>query len=294
VELLDWCGVATHVHTTFPHNPTCSGQQSIMEAAKMAQQLGLSGVAFAEHTTDPGNPSLGSDDLLDAIREQAADVERAHSDLHAAGSDLWLWSGVEANIMPGGDLDFMESELASLVRYIVASQHGGLGTAEKDPAAIKERLEAVCRNRYITTIGHPSRYNDEVAVDWAAVFAVAADTATAVEFNLNLWFSKGPGRGLAVIKDEAWYNSQLEFWSRWTTQLAESGAPVVIGLDVHNAGMWPQDNPSEDWMTTTGHLAAAIELLAAAGLKPERVINSSVERFAGWLEVPKYDRVAVL
>lgn len=239
-----YCDVLTHVHSVFPHNPTCAGRQTVAEVMAMAAAFGAGGVAFTEHTSDPAAPAQAAAKwLLSAFSEQSRLVHETvvqQPDSHS----LRCWSGAEVNILPGGHPDVDEGELHDLASYVVASQHGGLGVTEKDPAAIVERLAHVCSFDGVDTLGHPSRYNDECDVDWVTVFARAAATNTAVEVNFNLWFTKGPGRGRFRVGNDIWYDGQLAFWRNWLLALANSGAPVVVGLDIHNTGMWPLAGPT--------------------------------------------------
>lgn len=284
-SVLAMMAVATHVHTHFPANPTCCGTQTIEEIAALAQTLGFEGVAFADHTSDPTNPSYvyGIDPLFKRILDHLERIRRV-----GRGSFVRLFPGLECNILPGGRLDILSPDL-----ILIASQHGGLGAAEKDPQAIQQRLQTCCAFPEVDILGHPTRYNDEVVgVRWSEIFATCATTNTAVEVNFNLWF-KGPGQVILVgCGDEHldWVGHINGFWESWLWLLADSGAPVSIGLDIHNLGMWPVDSPTEIKNPSVAKLVEFLDLVTASGIPTDRIINSSLELFEHWFHCPKSQR----
>jgi histidinol phosphatase-like PHP family hydrolase len=281
-EILEWCAVATHVHTRFLYNPTCSGKQTVEEAAQSALALGFEGLAFAEHTSDPRSPSLSPElSLVNALYNQGETV-------HSLKCGIRLFSGVEANIMPDGVLDIDSAYLAKVADYRIASQHGGLGVAEKDPKAIEARLKTACRNEFVDTLGHPSRYNSEVpGVDWSSIFRVAYETNTAVELNINLWYTQClQGYDLTSVSNR----KAVMFWAKWMKLLASSRAPVVIGLDIHKENMWPQPQEEPNSGPTFLQFYDFIQLMRRADISWYQVINSSAVKFEHWLRQPKAKR----
>ncbi len=297
-EVLEYCRVAAHVHSQLPLEPecakqltACTGQLTVQALIDLATQLGWKGVVFAEHTSNPAAPTLlTSGSLLRAVRQQIAAIRQEN-----AARGIALFPGLETNILPDGRVDGPESLLRG-AGFIIASHHGGLGAAEKDPGAIEQRLKAVCDNPWVDAIGHPTRHNDEAAVNWAAVCAYARDTNTVLELNLNLWFKNGPGQ---TPKDNwqpqtwAWYRRQTEFWLEWLQVVAESGVAVLVSLDAHNSGMVPGSGSLEAWATPLAKLVEFTRLLRGANIPPSRSINGSLDRFRQWSQPPKAKRSLV-
>lgn len=267
--------VATHVHTSHTKtNQTCNGHNGLADNIIKAR-MDFIGLALAEHSSDPNldptNPQvkLSTSELVRAFEERSERIK-------VLADGLSVRDGLEGNLSPDGQID-VAPEVLKLVDYVVASQHGGLGESEKDPAQIAYRIGAAAANPHIDTIGHPNRYNDEVnGVDWNAIFANLLDTGTMAEINLNCyWKSQG----------------SMRHWYKWLKAAYNTGVPLVVGFDVHNMGMWPTDTPTEEWHMPQAVLDGLLATMSSIGISPKQVLNSNLIAWNTWLDTPKRERV---
>lgn len=284
-HLLDLVPNAVHVHsrTDFPEHD-CQGTQTLGEIAASAQALGMNEVFLTEHTTNPGvgQPHFFTtgDELGKAIRNRVEEVFD-----FAADTGFKLQPGLEANLMPNSMVDIPPS-LAHNVVLVIASMHGHVPRSGED---IKNLLMGALLFGYeIDMIGHAQRFVNVYDVDWDAIFSAAADPErpTIIEANFNAWFSYGPPK-LRRKGDQDGAAEAAKKEIHFLKSLGRSAAPVVVSLDIHNAGMWPTQAPEADWMPTFDHLQEYLELLFSCGITPDRIINRNLRE---WLLLPKSDR----
>ena len=274
-ELLEWVGVATHVHLLRRQRTNmCGGTQSAAQVVAHAKAVGLSGVAFNSHSSDSTAPvRLSPNSWLWRVLLNEAHVA---AQLQANEPQFLILSGTEANMLPSGELDIPTGPRATRLGYVIASQHAGLGDEEKDPAAIVRRIARVAREERADAWGHPLRHIDEVkGLDWPRMLADLTASNTAVEVNLNS-FKRLEG--------------SLSAWYKFFVALREAGTPIVIGGDIHNFGMWPTATPTEFWHTTLTHFTQLIDTMVWAGLTKGQVLNATAGRFGDWLGAPKPER----
>ena len=189
-----------HVHTTWS-----DGHNSIEEMVAGAAAFGHDYVAISDHARGPGVVSgmgLDDDDLLtqvDAVREVAA------------GAEIDVFAGVEANVDVDGEVSVADEVLSDL-DFVIASPHSGLDGDGTD------RLIAAIEHPHVDAIGHPSgRLLNKRAgmdVDVEALATAAADQGVALEVNAN------PHR--------------LDLWGGAVRTAIEAGAKLVIDTDAHS------------------------------------------------------------
>ncbi len=166
--------------------------------------------------------------------------------------------GVEANITgPEGTLDLPEQYLRKL-DFVMAGLHENCGF---DNQGIDRNTEAVLQamaNPRIKAISHSG--NPEFPVRREELARGALETGTALEIN-NASF------GLSRTGSRT--NCEL-----LAGLLARSGAPVIVGSDAHIA-------------QGVGEFDEAIAVLKKAGVRPEQVVNSSLDRLLDFLGLEK-------
>jgi hypothetical protein len=133
--------------------------------------------------------------------------------------------------------------------------------------------------------GHPNRYVDEA--DWPAIFEVARQTNTAVEVNFNEFTKVAQG--------------DCTTWSAWLKLLAESQAPVAIGIDFHNFPMFRGGSQPDGLELEAGlnavalaHVAVFNLAISRAGIPISRIVTASGNRFGEWLRTEKTNRGRLL
>lgn len=286
-HLLDLVPNAVHVHplADLPeHN--CQGEQTLEEIVASARELGFSEVYLTTHTTnpDPGLPHFFDieDPLGQAIHSWMDEVQN-----FAEAIGFNIYPGLEANLMPNsnGMID-APAALDHDAVLVIASMHGHVPQSGSEIKRLL--LEALLLGYEIDMLGHPQRYVDAYNVDWATIFYAAADPnkPTIIEANFNAWFTYGPIK----LRRKGDHEGALEAEKKeihFLQALGRTAAPVVVSLDIHNAGMWPTEAPQADWMPTFDHLQEYLELLFSCGIAPERIINRNLRE---WLLLPKSDR----
>lgn len=164
--------------------------------------------------------------------------------------------GVEANIIgPDGTLDMPESYLARL-DFVMAGMHENCGF---DRQGIDVNTEAVLRamaNPRVKAISHSG--NPEFPVRFEDLVHGALETGTALEINNSSFVMSRRGS-----------RSNCELLAGL---LARSGALVIVGSDAHIA-------------QGVGEFDEAVAVLKKAGVRPEQVVNSSLDRLLSFLDL---------
>src|SRR5690606_30349046 len=168
-----------HNHTTYS-----DGRATVREMAEAALARGWRYLGIADHSRAAAYAG-GLD--LDEIARQHDEIDAWNEE---RGYELWLFKGIEADILPDGRLDYADEDEDVLARfdYVVGSVHSSFGLP------LAEQTERVIRamdNPQLTFLGHPtgrlllSRRGYEI--DIGAVIEVAAERGVAIEINSNPW-----------------------------------------------------------------------------------------------------------
>ncbi|MFA5515417.1 MAG: phosphatase [Desulfuromonadales bacterium] len=161
--------------------------------------------------------------------------------------------GVEANILGGGNLDLPEGVLAKL-DLVMAGFHEGCGFSGRGIADNTKAVLQTMDNPRVKIISHPG--NPNFSFDYEAVARHGAETGTALEIN-NASFNisrRGSGPNCQQI----------------ARLCARFGTPVAVGSDAHIA-------------QGVGEFADAVQTLREAGVRPEQVVNRSLESTLAFL-----------
>ncbi len=167
-----------------------------------------------------------------------------------------ILTGVEANIIDlNGTLDLPEEYLQRL-DFVMAGLHEGYGMddlgADRNTTAVVNAMA----NPRVKAISHPG--NPVFPLHFETIVDAARQTGTALEFNNSSFTISRKG-------SRPHCESLAEL-------VARSGAPAVVGSDAHIA-------------QGVGEFATAVEVLVAAGVRPQQVINSSLERLLAFLGI---------
>jgi DNA polymerase (family 10) len=192
-----------HVHTTYS-----DGADTLEAMAEAAQQMGWRYLGIADHSARAAYAGgLSSETLLaqgEAIDALNARYEGAFTLLH----------GVEADILPEGEIDYDEAIWQKL-DYLVASVHEKL---QMDRAEATARLLRAVANPYVRVLGHWTgrllRGRHGYPIDEEAILDACAAHNVAIEFNGN------PHR--------------MEIDWRWVRRAAEKGISIVLTTDAHS------------------------------------------------------------
>jgi histidinol phosphatase-like PHP family hydrolase len=287
-ELLEYLGIATHLHPS--GNSACSGQQSVPDIVHTLTQLGICSAVITPHTGNPSSlmPIAADGKEIAVLRTIADEVEGVKQQ-----TDFDIVFGLECNTVPGFEgttndpryyrLDMSEQLITSLgSNYTIGSLHGSKSHYQ-EPAALLAAIRMLCEHPCVDSLGHITRSMWEVDIDWHEVGIMASATGTLIELNLNQWFKElGQNEPLPSGCDRG---NQFRHFFEVT---ATSGAYFVIGLDAHNAGMYPRPVPSEGWETTTIRCLDFIHLLQESGIDKEHIVSTSTQQWDSWMASSKH------
>jgi DNA polymerase (family 10) len=227
-----------HAHTTWS-----DGAASVREMADAAAARGYSLLGITDHSQGLGIAG-GLD--VERLRLQRIEIDEANRE-----TAVRLLAGAEVEVHRDGSLDFDDETLAGL-DVVVASLHSGLRQPRDELTA---RLIRVLENPNVDIIAHPSgrliERREGGDFEWDRVFAVAAQTGTALEINAD------PAR--------------LDLDPAHAKTASQAGCLISINCDAHH--------PSGFSLMEYG-----VAMARRAWLKPDRILNCwSPARIVEWL-----------
>jgi DNA polymerase (family X) len=189
------------------HSTWSDGKATVLEMGLAARDRGYEYLAICDHTQNVRVvPGVGADDL----RRQAEEIAAANEEL----APFRILRGVECDILPDGSLDLPDDILAEL-DWVMASVHAGQRTPREE--LTKRVLDAI-RHPSVSALSHPTgrliNHRPPNAVDLEEVFAVAAETGTAVEVN-----------GLP---------DRLDLKGEHVRLAIDAGVKIVVSTDAHS------------------------------------------------------------
>ena len=163
-----------HCHTTWS-----DGRASVAEMAEAARARGWRYLGIADHSKYAGYAGGLSPDEILAQHQEIDDWNQSH------GKKLWLFKGIEADILPDGQLDYEDRpDLLERFDYVIASGHSGFNLPEADQT---RRFLRVIENPFVTFLGHLTGRlllaRQGYTMDLPAVFAAAARRGIGIEIN---------------------------------------------------------------------------------------------------------------
>ena len=160
-----------HMHSTWS-----DGRNTIADMVSASKQLGYEYIAITDHSERAGSSrALAAADVPN--QRQEVDTVRART----RGIDVL--HGIEVDIMLDGSLDFDDTLLEGF-DLVLASLHDSGG---QNAAQLAERYLRALRHPLVNVITHPVNRapgrSDGYPLDFDRLFAVAADTGTAMEID---------------------------------------------------------------------------------------------------------------
>ena len=227
-----------HAHTTWS-----DGAASVRQMADAAVARGYNVLGITDHSQ--GLAVAGGLDV-ERLRLQRIEIDDANGE-----TGVRVLAGAEVEVHRDGSLDFDEETLAGL-DVVVASLHSGLRQPREE---LMSRLIRVLKNPNVDIIAHPSgrliERREGGDFDWDRVFAVAAQTGTALEINAD------PAR--------------LDLDSAHAYRASKVGCLITVNCDAHH--------PSGFSLMEYG-----VAMARRAWLKPDQILNCwSRVRIADWL-----------
>jgi len=229
-----------HVHSRWS-----DGTATIRELALRAKELGYEYIAICNHSQSlkfAGGVSL--EDMAKKLEE----IERVNREV----SGIRVLSGTEVDIKTDGSLDY-PNELLRRLDLVVAAVHTGFKQPEE---LITRRVVAALENPNVDIIAHPTgrliSSREGYSVDLGEVFAVAAETGTALEINA--------------------YYDRLDLSDVNCRRAQEQGVKLSIGTDAHHI--------DQLWMMRLG-----VAVARRGWVGPEQLLNTwELEKLLAWLK----------
>ena len=173
VEYADLRG-CFHNHTTYS-----DGKATIAQMAQAALERGWRYLGISDHSQYAGYAGgLSADDLA----RQSDEIDEWNE---TNGRKLWLFKGIEADILPDGKLDFDDRpDVLERLDFVIGSVHSSFGLSS---SAQTQRFLRALENPFLTILGHLtgrlllSRPGYEL--DRERVFSAAAERGVSIEIN---------------------------------------------------------------------------------------------------------------
>jgi DNA polymerase (family X) len=185
-----------HCHTVYS-----DGRHTVEEMARAAQERKWRYLGIADHSK---NASYAGGLVRADVERQQDEIDDWNAE---HGSKVWVFKGIEADILSDGRLDYEDEEgLLETFDFVIGSIHSAFQQPE---AAQTARLIRAMQNPHLTFVGHMtgrlllSRAGYRVDVD--AVLDAAAELGVGVEINadphrLDLDWRHWPGAKRRGIK----------------------------------------------------------------------------------------------
>lgn len=190
-----------HVHTN-----NSDGLNTLPEMVEGAISRGYHYLGIADHSQSAFYAHGLS---KEALRQQWTEIEQLNQEY----PHFKIFKGIEADILPSGELDYDPETLAQF-DFVIGSIHSHFQMGE---AEMTERILKAMDNPLLTMLGHPSGRillsRPAYPVNLEPVIEKAAEKGIIIEFNAN------PFR-----MDLDW---------RWCLRAKQRGVPIAINPDAH-------------------------------------------------------------
>lgn len=162
-----------HMHTTYS-----DGAFSIEDMVKANIEKGYEFMVITDHSQ---SLKVANGLSVERLLRQNEEIKA----LNEKYKEIDIYSGIEMDILPDGQLDYDDEILAKL-DYVIAAIHQSFNQSQEE---IMRRLENACRNPYVRHIAHPTgriigkRPGYEPDID--KLCQLVEETNTILEINAN-------------------------------------------------------------------------------------------------------------
>jgi DNA polymerase (family 10) len=213
VKLQDIVGMV-HCHTDYS-----DGQNSILEMARAAQELGMQYITITDHSM---SAQYARGVPLHRLYQQWDEISAAQQQVQ-----IQILRGTELDILAEGQLDYPDAVLEQF-DVLIASIHA---RHRADRATMSERLVRALSFPLFKIWGHPLgrilNHRPPIDCDLPAVLDALAQSAGAIEINAD------PHR--------------LDLPPAWIPAARERGIPFVISVDAHSTRGFVRCNMASPW-----------------------------------------------
>jgi len=195
-----------HCHTTYS-----DGRASVAEMAEAAHERGWRYLGIADHSQ---HASYAGGLSVDDVRRQHDEIDEWNE---SNGRRVWLFKGIEADILSDGTLDYADAEgVLDSFDYVIGSVHSSFNLP---PDAMTQRFLRAIENPYLTMLGHPT----------GRLLLSRAE----YRFDIDQVLEAAGRRGVAVEINADPHRLDLD-WRYWRTAL-RFGVRCAINPDAHSA-----------------------------------------------------------
>lgn len=191
-----------HVHTTYS-----DGQSTLREMVMEAVKEGFTYIGVSDHSQ---TATYAHGLRFEELKRQWEEIDSLEQEF----PQCKILKGIEADILPSGELDY-GAEILAQFDFVIGSVHSGFRMGRTE---MTNRLIKAMDNPYLTMLGHPTgRILGErpgYELDLEAVIQKAARNHIVIEFNAS------PNR--------------LDLDWRWCKKAKELGALIAINPDAHS------------------------------------------------------------
>jgi DNA polymerase (family X) len=202
IELSDIQG-DLHMHTT-----QSDGRATFQEMVAAAEQRNLKYIAITDHSK---RVSMANGLDADRLLAQWKMIDQWNAQKN---SKVWVFKGVECDILENGEMDIAEDVLAQ-ADWVIASVHYG---QEQSEDQITGRIKNALQNPNIHAIAHPTgrliNRRKPYKVNLEEVFRVAAENGKFLELNAS--------------------SKRLDLNDIHLAAASSLGIPIVINTDAHH------------------------------------------------------------
>lgn len=230
------------------HSNWSDGVNSIEQIAGKAVELGYEYIAITDHSKSLG---IARGLSVERLAEQGDLIK----ELDKKQESLQILSGIEADILASGDLDYPDKILAGK-DVVVASIHSGF---KQDEAKLTGRIISAMKNQHVDIVAHLTGRligrRDPYAINMDEVFAAAVKYGTALEINAS------PDR--------------LDLNDVYVRKAKELGIKICINTDAHD-------------VVRMGEMKYGVGMARRGWLEKDDIINTmSIERLSKFLKKHK-------
>ena len=195
-----------HIHTTWS-----DGRHSVEDVSKICEKLGYEYAAIADHSR---SLTIANGLKIESIEPRRKEVDKVNKE----NKNVKVLCGIEADILPNGDLDYPDEILAEF-DLVIAAVHSHWNMPEK------EMTERVCKafsNPHVHMLAHPtgrlllSRESYPINLD--RIINIALEQNKIIELNANPY--------------------RLDLDWRWCRKAKEKGVQISINPDAHKEKGW--------------------------------------------------------
>ncbi len=192
-----------HVHTTYS-----DGRSTLREMVTEAVKEGFEYLGITDHSRS----AVYAHGLSwETLQKQWTEINSLEQEF----PQCKIFKGIEADILPSGELDY-EPEILSQFDFVIGSVHSNF---RMNKTEMTNRLMKAMDNPYLTMVGHPTgRILGErpgYEVDLEALIQKAARGSIVLEFNANPY--------------------RLDLDWRWCRKARELGVLIAVNPDAHNS-----------------------------------------------------------